>query len=112
MKPLLKTDIKSFLERFESFKDAEFRSIYINSPFNITLTFAVQDAGRDFDWITIKLEFEGVSNASLIEESKLEYVDMSDGINITHNGTSFALKIINSTCHIESSSLKYEEGLF
>lgn len=112
MKPLTKSALKDFLERFEFFKDGEFRSIEINSPTCITLTFATQDISRGYDWVTILLEFDGVSEATLLDNSKLSYVDMSDGINITNNGTVFALKLNNSTFHITSSSLKYEEGQF
>jgi len=112
MKPLSKTALKDFLTRFENFKEGEFREIQINSANNIILTFAVQDSARSYDWISIKLEFEGISEASLLDNSKLDYVDMSDGITISNNGTLFAFNINNSTCHLSSSSLKYEEGQF
>lgn len=112
MKPLTKSALKDFLERFEYFKDGEFRNIEINSPTNITLTFATQDSSRSYDWVTISLEFDSVSDASLLDNSSLEHVDMNDGIEITNDGTEFAFKINNSTCHVKSSSLKYEEGQF
>ncbi|MCW8837127.1 MAG: hypothetical protein OQK11_00350 [Thiovulaceae bacterium] len=112
MKPLNKSILENFLERFEHFRDGEFRNIEINSPTNITLTFATQDASRGYDWISVKLEFDGISDASLLDNSNLTHVDMSDGIDISNNGTQFAFKLNNSTCQIKSSSLKYEEGLF
>jgi hypothetical protein len=112
MKPITKDALDAFLKRFEYFKDGEFRNIEINSPANITLTFAVQDASRAYDWISLSLEFDGVSDASLLENSSLNHVDMSGGINIENCGTQFAFKIINSTCQISSSYIKYEQGQF
>jgi hypothetical protein len=112
MRPLQKSEIKSFLERFDNFTDGEFRSLIMNSPFNFTLTFTVQDSARSFDWISIKIEFDQISDASLVDDSNLALIDMSDGINITYDGTNFAFKINSSTFYITSSSIKYEEGAF
>jgi hypothetical protein len=112
MKPLNKNALKEFLERFEYFKDGEFRNIEINSPTNIALTFTAQDSNRGFDWISIKLELDGVSDASLLENSELDHVDMSEGIDIRYNGTKFAFVINNSTFRVESSYIKYEEEKF
>ena len=112
MKPLAKSSLEQFLKRFEHFKEGEFRNITINSPTNITLTFAVQDVSRAYNWLSISLEFDGVSDASLLDNSDLDHVDMSEGIDIKNNGTQFAFKIKNSTFCLISSSLKYEEGQF
>jgi hypothetical protein len=112
MKPITQDALKEFLKRFEYFKDAEFRNIEINSPTNITLSFAVQDSSRAYDWISLSLEFDGVSDASLLDNSNLNHVDMSSGIDIKKCGTLFAFKILNSTCHISSIYLKYKQGQF
>ena len=47
------------LERFEHFKDAEFRSVAVISATQIKLIFAVQDKARAYDWITMSLIFMG-----------------------------------------------------
>ncbi len=112
MKPLSKSALHGFLERFGYFRDGELRDIEINSPTNITLTIAAQDASRAYDWITVKLEFEGVTSASLIENDQLEFLDMSDGIDIKNNNNYFTFGIKNATLSIESLSLKYDEGSF
>jgi hypothetical protein len=121
MKPLLQTKLPEFLERFEHFKDAEFRSIDIISPTLIKTTFALQDGARAFDWITITLEFNGVSDAKLLQESHLSFVDMSEGISLLYLENKFAFGISecynisdikNSSCYLISDSLKYEEGQF
>ena len=109
------------LERFDNFKDAEFRSLEIISPTNIEVTFAVQDKARAFDWITLTLKFFGVKDARLIDGAKIAYVDMSDGISmIKENGTfacgigayKDAASLQNATCYILADDFKSQEGLF
>ena len=119
MKPITNTD--EFLKRFDNFKDGEFRTIKVISPTTMLVTFAAQDSARAFDWITVDLEFSGVSDARLLEQTKLSLVDMSEGISIINNNNRFAFAIgecynistiKSSTCYIESDTLKYEEGQF
>ncbi len=119
MKPL--TNTKKFLERFNNFKDGEFRSIEVISPTIILITFAGQDSSRDFDWLSVKLEFNSVSDARILENDKLSLIDMSDGISIINKDNIFAFgigecynisDIKTSTCHIECLNIKYEEVLF
>jgi len=121
MKPLTQNNIPAFLERFNHFKDAEFRSIDIINPLQMKLTFALQDAARAFDWITIELEFNGIRDARLLENSRLSLVDMSDGANIVKEDDLFAFGIgecynisntKNSVCYLIATDLKYQEGLF
>ncbi len=109
------------LERFLNFKDAEFRSLEVINPTEIHLSFAVQDKARDFDWITLDLKFFGVKNARLIENSKLSFLDMSDGISIIiEDGIlAFALgeyntlkSIQNAPLFIIASDMKHTESKF
>ena len=85
------------------------------------MTFPVQDKARAFDWITITLQFFGVSDARLVDGAKIAYVDMSDGISIIKEGTTFACGIgihkdisslKNATCYILADNFKSQEGLF
>ena len=121
MKPLTPNNIPTFLERFNNFKDAEFRSLEVVSPLQIKLVFALQDAARAFDWITIELEFNGVSDARLLEHNRLSFVDMGDGANIVKDDDLFAFgigecynisNIKNSICYLIATDLKYKEGSF
>ena len=121
MKPLLKKDIDDFLKRFDNFIDSELRSIDIVSPTTVKITLAAQDSARGFDWITVELEFGNILDAKLIENSKLPYIDMSEGITIISYEKQFAFgvgnynnfsNITDSTCYIKADSLKYLEGLF
>jgi hypothetical protein len=118
-KPL--TNTKDFLKRFNNFKDGEFRSIEIISPTVMIITLSGQDNARDFDWISMKFELNGIDDARLIDNSKLSLVDMSDGISIVQTKNKFIFgigkydtvsNIKDSSCFIASSTIKYEEGLF
>jgi hypothetical protein len=121
MKPLLAKELENFLKRFNYFIDAEFRHIEIISPTTIALTLATQDEARAFDWVSITLQFDGVQDARLIENSKLNFIDMSDGISLIYEEKLFAFgigkcnnlsSIKNSTCQIVSLNLKYKESNF
>lgn len=109
------------LTRFDNFKDAELRSLEILSPTNIKLTVALQDSARAFDWITLELDFIGVSDARVVQDNKLQFIDMSDGASLLRIERQFAFAIgacynvqtiKNSTLYIISQDLKYTEGQF
>jgi len=121
MKPLLANNLKIFLQRFNNFKNAELRSVEVSSPTTISVTFAAQDSARAFNWITITLTFEGVSDAKLIEINKLSFIDMSDGISLVCETNLIAFSIgsynsidaiKNANLFVISNSLKYQEGQF
>ena len=121
MKPLLVKDFASFMLRFNNFKDGEFRSLEVISPTTMKITLAGQDEAREFDWVSLELEFSGINNARLLDESKLSLVDMEDGISLISNNNSVAFglgsytkvsNILNATCFIISSDVKYQEGSF
>ncbi|ADN10200.1 conserved hypothetical protein [Sulfurimonas autotrophica DSM 16294] len=109
------------LERFDNFKDAELRIVNIVSPTHIKLTVAVQDRARAFDWITLELDFTGVTDARLLEQNKLKFIDMNEGASLLHVNNEFAFgigacynasTIKNSTLYIISKDLKYKEEQF
>lgn len=121
MKPLLKKNVESFLKRFDSFIDSELRSIDIITPSTIKITLAAQDSARGFDWITIEFEFSGISDARLIENSKLSHVDMNDGISLISADDMYIFAIgkyntptnaTNSICYLKAESIKYKQGSF
>ena len=119
MKPL--TNIDEFLKRFNSFIDSEIRFVKPISATTILVSITAQDGARDFDWITIDFEFSGVVDAKLIEDSKLSFINMEDGITIACNEDRFGFGvgkylsqagIKNSLFYIECLNIKYKEGLF
>ena len=121
MKPLLAKDLSSFMQRFDNFKDGEFRSLEVTSPLDMKLIFAVQDRAKEFDWITLELAFEGVSDAKLLDSSKLHLLDMSDGVSLLHDTKSYTFgighytntsNIKDSILYIVCKSLKYKENSF
>ena len=121
MKPLLAKDLPTFLERFGNFIDAEFRHVEVISPTTMNITLACQDSARGFDWITINLEFSGINDARLLDNSKLLHVDMADAASIITEDNNFAfglgkystiLSIKNSAFYIICENIKYKEGSF
>lgn len=121
MKPLLAKDLPNFIKRFGNFLDAEIRSVEVISSTVMQVVIACQDSARGFDWLTLNLEFSGVTDAVLLDNSKLTLVDMSDGISLINEDKTFAFGlgdynnlsgIKNALSYIISSSIKYEEGSF
>lgn len=118
IKPLAKKDIDNFLKRFDRFIDSTIKEISLKSPTLLSVTLEAQDSLRGFDWITITLEFSGVSDALIPKDEKLPFIDMSEGITLTteQNEYLFAigkyntLTITDSICYIKSSTLKYAEN--
>ncbi len=119
MKPI--TNIKDFLERFDSFKDAEFRSVEVLSATSMKIVFATQDRARAFDWLCIELEFNGVSDARLLDAAKLAHIDMSDGITLIKEGDTIGFGISeysnlsslqDSISYIVAANIKYNEAPF
>jgi|OM-RGC.v1.028079841 hypothetical protein len=121
VKPLLAKDLPNFTSRFGNFVDAEIRSVEVISATIIQVIIACQDSARGFDWLTLNFEFSAVSDARLLDNSKLNLVDMSEGISLINEDNYFAFAIgdyhnlsgiKNATSYIISSSIKYEEGQF
>jgi hypothetical protein len=121
MKPLLAKDLPNFVSRFGNFVDAEIRSIKIISPTVIQVIVACQDSARGFDWLAINLEFNGVTDARVLENSKLSLIDMNNGFSLINEENSFGFGIgechylsgiKNAISYIISSNIKYEEGQF
>ena len=121
MQPLEQTKLPSFLKRFDNFKECEFRSFVVVDATTFIITFALQDSAREFDWITLSLEFSGVSDARLVDERKMGLVDMADGVSILVDDNNFAFGvgrcdapscIKNASYYIISKTIKYKEGAF
>jgi len=111
MKPLLTNQLSAFTQRFSNFTDAEFRSFKLLSPTSMKATFALQDAGREYDWITLALEFNDITDASLIPDEQLHLIDLSQGATLKYSD-SFEFSIKGSTFYIKAKTLKYQEGTF
>lgn len=121
MKPLLKKDINTFLERFDNFCGSEIHSVKINSQESISVFIQCQDTAKDFDWITLELHFFEVEGAKLLEDNKLKFIDLDDGLTLSNENDKFVFSIEkhynisdteNSSFYIIAKSLKYKEGVF
>lgn len=121
MKPLLSNKTKELLTRIDNAIDGEIHSVVMNSPASFTIELSVQDRNRGNDWINIAFEIDGVSDARLVEDNKLPFVDMSEGITIVFEGGVCALAIgkyssiealKDATLYLTGSTVKYEERPF
>ena len=121
MKPLLSNKTKELLTRIDYAIDGEIHSVVMNSPASFTIELSVQDRNRGNDWINIAFEIDGVSDARLVEDNKLPFVDMSEGITIVFEGGVCALAIgkyssiealKDATLYLTGSTVKYEERPF
>ena len=118
MRPLHVNEINKFLSRFEKFVDAQIHEVIIKSPTVIEVQCSVQDSALEFDWIDLCFELSNVSDARVVENSKLSYLDMNEGLSIIYEDNKFVLCYGNynslenakdSTFYIICQSIKYEE---
>lgn len=121
MKPLQVNKLQEFLERFEYFKSGEFRSLEVANATSIHATFALQDKSREYDWITLKLEFNGVYDAALPQMDKLAFIDMEDGVTLLFEDNKIAfgvgeyttfLAVKNALPYLYCRTIKYQESSF
>ncbi len=121
MKPLHVSQIDTFYERFDRAIDGELRTLTLISPTVMILRLSVQDKGRAFDWIDLELEVSEVNDARLIDEKKLSFIDMSEGISILFKDDNVIVCVgsyssfnaaLNAPLFIRGSALKYQENNF
>jgi hypothetical protein len=121
MKPLHVSQIESFNRRFNHLIDSELRRVDILSPTTMSIVLSVQDENRAFDWINLELEISGISDARLIDENKISFVDMSDGISILYEDNNVIVSVgkyssfesaNNAPLYIKGDTLKYQENTF
>ena len=118
MKPLTQASLGDFLYRFESFCSAELSNIDVITATTIKVELNTQDRQRSFDWIGLDFLFEDVVEAKLIENEKLKYIDMDDGLSVIYeNGLYYFMSGDYKTAsgtkdalyYIISKSLKFQE---
>ncbi len=118
MKPLSSSTAINLLDRIEYAFNGEVRSVVIDSPSVMSLTISVQDRGREFDWIDIQFEVSGITDARLVDEDKLAYIDMDDGISIVFEKNQAGIAIgkyttltnlTNSSLYLLGTNIKFEE---
>ena len=121
MKPLNSNKASELLTRIDNAIDGELISVVMNNPQSFTVEFSVQDKNRGYDWINIAFEVDGVIDAKLIDDSKLSFVDLSDGISLIYEEGKLLLAVgsyntlqsaKSATLYLEGTTLKYEERPF
>ncbi len=121
MNPLLTNKTPELLKRIDNAIDGELISLTMNNPQNFTVELSVQDKNRGYDWINIAFEVDGLSDAKLVEDTKLSFVDLSEGITILYKeglvlfaigkyGSSESCK--DAVLFLEGTTIKYEERPF
>jgi hypothetical protein len=93
VKPLNKQSSQQLLQRILNGTDSELRSITVLDPTTMQLRMSVQDKNRGFDWLDMIFEVSGISNAQLVDDAKLVYVDMTEGISILFDGDRVGLGV-------------------
>lgn len=118
MKPLTKLSSRALLERFDAARDSEVREIKTIGPTSFKIELSVQDSNRGYDWINIAFEIDGVTDALLVEDTKLKFLDLSEGISIVFENNKVGLsnsncdslsKTVESQLYLIGVSIKYEE---
>lgn len=92
-------------------------SLEVLTPTIFKVTLTVQDKNRAFDWVNMNLEFSGVSESKLLNNSALKAVDMQEGVNVKFDsdGLEFGFgsdEYLSSPLHLRAKNLKYEESSF
>lgn len=121
MKPLNPNAAKQLLERIENARDAELRSVTVIDPTTMQLRLSTQDRNRGFDWIDIVFEISGISDAQLVDDAKLPYVDTTEGLSLIFDSEMVGLGVGDytslealpaSTLFFIGRSIKYAEADF
>jgi hypothetical protein len=118
MKPLSQSASKALLERLDGAKASEVRQITMLSPTCFKIELSVQDQSRGYDWINVAFEISGICDAKLVDDTKLNYLDMSEGLSIVYEDALVGVGTIEAStlerlkeaqCYLIGSAIKYEE---
>jgi hypothetical protein len=116
VKPLSASALKNLLERIDTAREGEIRSLTLLSPTSIEIRFSVQDIARGYDWIDVVFRVDGVNDAKLVSDNVLRALDMSEGITVEIHDKNCALAIGNysgraneAPFYIIGTSIGYEE---
>ena len=121
MHPVLASQIEAFEARFDYAINGVLHSVTVVNPKVIVIRVSVQDEARAFDWIDLELEISGVSDARLIEDEKLKFVDMSEGMTMLYENGEVIVAIgeydyldaaLNAPLFVRGGALKYQENSF
>lgn len=119
IKPLSVSTLTPLLTRIDDARDGQIRSLILLSSSTLQIVFSVQDVARDYDWIEIVFQVNGVTDAKLVSDAVLPTLDMSEGITLELEATCCALAIGNyrgraheAPLYILGTSLGYQERPF
>jgi len=98
--------VDALLEKYDNFKDAQIRSVYNTAEDAKLVTIVIQDdEGEDVE--SIKIEFKGVKESRILENSVLPMMDMMSGVSIVkeHDLYGFALGRGTAMLHVHNAPL-------
>ena len=109
--------VNNILEKYNHFKEAQIRYVTSSSDSSKIVTFVIQDDdGEDLN--SVDIEFKGIKEAKILQNSVLPMMDMMSGITLIkeHGFYGFALgsgtamlHVHNAPLYIISSSVEIEE---
>jgi len=97
----------TLMQRIDDAKGALPIALDIITPTHITLSLNLQDKTRDYDWIGMAFECTEVSDASLIDNNQLSYLDWDEGITLIKEADQWGLAVGNyqSLSHLKDARL-------
>lgn len=111
----------SLCERILNGEGAILRSLTLEGPTSASLSLSVQDKQRGYDWIDITFEISGLSDAKLVDDNQLEFIDTDEGITLLFENGSWGFGIgsygslgalKSAPLYLVGTSAKYEEAPF
>ncbi len=99
-------EISTLLQKYNNFKYEQIRSVQNLSDSSKLVTLVVlDDEGEDVN--TIKLEFNGIKNSRILENSVLPLLDMTSGISILRENDLYGFAIGSDTAmlHVHNAPL-------
>lgn len=114
MKPLAKTELTALQTRFCEYENIEIKRITFSSATSITLTLNTQDKQRDFDWIALTLECNGITDAKLDRLENATTLSLFyDGAFVLCDEACTTLRCAKDTrSYLVCSSMKIQEDAF
>lgn len=97
------------------------RSISLGGPTSATLSLSVQDKQRGFDWIDVSFEMSGMSDAKLVDDNQLGFLDTEEGLTVLFEDGTWGLAVgryeslqalRSAPLYLIGTSLKYAEAPF
>lgn len=111
-------EINNLLEKYHNFRDAQIRSVQNLTETSKRLTIAIMDDDGE-DTGSVTLEFDGITESRILDNSVLAFLDMMRGITLIKENDLYGfglgqgsamLQVHNAPMYIIASQMKIEEN--